>query len=104
MDNIRNARHIGLPAPARHLESAGDTGRDRKVKTQITTQRFGILKLPPPAIAPGEPRNYPLSRLIQCYWLPTIRTALQLNQGNTEGAIALLEASSAYVCRYRNQL
>jgi tetratricopeptide (TPR) repeat protein len=33
---------------------------------------------------------------MQGYWLPTIRAAVELNRGNTEKALALLQSSSAY--------
>ena len=40
--------------------------------------------------------EFPMDTMIQSYWLPTIRAALELNKGNGSRAIDSLQPSSAY--------
>ena len=47
-------------------------------------------------LADGLDRDFPKDALIQRYWLPTIRAALQLNTKNTAGAVELLKAATPY--------
>ena len=41
-------------------------------------------------------RRYPLDTLINGYWLPTIRAAIELNHNNPTEAIKLLQAAASY--------
>jgi len=41
-------------------------------------------------------KNYPLSTVVQSYWLPTIRAAIELERKNTGKAIELLQVATPY--------
>ncbi|MGC2324769.1 MAG: hypothetical protein WA463_19195, partial [Terriglobales bacterium] len=41
-------------------------------------------------------RSYPLGTLVQSYWLPTIRAAIELDRKNPGQAVALLQAAAPY--------
>jgi len=41
-------------------------------------------------------KNYPLSTLVQSYWLPTIRAAIELDRKNPSKAVELLQAAAPY--------
>jgi hypothetical protein len=40
--------------------------------------------------------HFPTDTLVQKYWLPTIRAAIELSDGNSKGVVALLEAAAPY--------
>jgi eukaryotic-like serine/threonine-protein kinase len=40
--------------------------------------------------------DFPLNTLVQNYWLPTIRAAIELNRGNAAKAIEVLQAAAPY--------
>jgi DNA-binding winged helix-turn-helix (wHTH) protein len=40
--------------------------------------------------------DFPTDTLVQNYWLPTIRAAIELSDGNSKGVAALLEAAAPY--------
>lgn len=89
---------LGYPVEARKnttVALASSQGRDVAVLAALALARSGDTA-EAQKLADKLDKENPLSTLIQSYWLPTIRAALELNQGNTERAIALLEASSAY--------
>ena len=48
------------------------------------------------ALANDLTQNFPADTLVQHYWLPTIRAALELQRKNAARAIELLQAASAY--------
>lgn len=41
-------------------------------------------------------REYPLDTIVQNYWLPTIRAAIELSNGNAQKAIELLQVTEPY--------
>jgi eukaryotic-like serine/threonine-protein kinase len=41
-------------------------------------------------------QQHPLDTMLQHYWLPAIRAALELEKGNAQAAIDLLQSTSAY--------
>jgi DNA-binding winged helix-turn-helix (wHTH) protein/tetratricopeptide (TPR) repeat protein len=41
-------------------------------------------------------KNFPMSTMLQGYWLPTIRAAIELNRGNATKAIELLQGAAPY--------
>ena len=89
---------LGYPVEARKnttVALASSQGRDVAVLAALALARSGNIA-EAQKLADKLDKENPLSTLIQSYWLPTIRAALELNRGNTERAIALLEASSAY--------
>jgi Flp pilus assembly protein TadD/predicted Ser/Thr protein kinase len=59
------------------LARAGDVGQSEKLVEKLN-------------------REYPLDTTIQGYWLPTVRAALQLDRGNSQGAIEMLQRASSY--------
>jgi tetratricopeptide (TPR) repeat protein len=89
---------LGYPVEARRNTTAAlalSQGRDVAVLAALALARAGDTAEAQKLVDKLDKEN-PLSTLIQSYWLPTIRSALELNRGNEERAIALLEASSAY--------
>ena len=79
---------------ARAAIGAGDN-RDVEVQAALALSRAG---------EPVQARNiieklnaqYPLNSFLQHYWFPTIRAAIELNQGNAEAAIDALQGKTAY--------
>ena len=59
------------------LARAGDVGQSEKLAEKLN-------------------REYPLDTTIQGYWLPTVRAALQLDRGNSQRAIDVLQRASSY--------
>src|SRR5712691_7909373 len=59
------------------LARAGDVGQSEKLAEKLN-------------------REYPLDTTIQGYWLPTVRAALQLDRGNSQRAIEVLQRASSY--------
>jgi len=59
------------------LARAGDVGQSEKLAEKLN-------------------RDYPLDTTIQGYWLPTVRAALQLDRGNSQRAIDVLQRASSY--------
>jgi eukaryotic-like serine/threonine-protein kinase len=59
------------------LARAGDAGQAEKLAEKIN-------------------REYSLDTTIQDYWLPTLRAAIQLDRGNSQRAIELLQQASSY--------
>jgi len=59
------------------LARAGDAGQSEKLAEKLN-------------------REYPLDTTIQGYWLPTVRAALQLDRGNSQRAIEVLQRASSY--------
>jgi serine/threonine protein kinase/tetratricopeptide (TPR) repeat protein len=41
-------------------------------------------------------KDTPANTILNCYWLPTIRAAVDINQGNASSAIQLLQTASPY--------
>jgi serine/threonine protein kinase/tetratricopeptide (TPR) repeat protein len=70
-------------------------GRDVQILVALTLARAGD---PAAAqkLADQVDRESPLDTVIQGYWLPTIRAAIELDRGNAEKAIDLLQPASNY--------
>lgn len=75
--------------------SALSLGRDVDVLVALTLARAGDQTA---ALKHTEKISlqYPQDTMIQGYWLPTIRAILELNRGNAQGAIDLLQGASTY--------
>ena len=67
------------------LARAGDTARSEKLANELH-------------------KDFPLDTLVQRYWLPTIRAAVELQRHNPSKAIELLEASRPIELGLRTQL
>jgi tetratricopeptide (TPR) repeat protein len=89
---------FGYPGQARKDTAAAlalSPGRDVAVLAALALARAGDTAEEQKLVEKLDKEN-PLSTLIQSYWLPAIRAAVELNRGNTGRALALLEATSAY--------
>jgi serine/threonine protein kinase len=94
---VRHAE-FGDSQRARHAAEevlALNTGRDARLIAALAFARAGAS---PRAqkLADELAQQFPVDTMIQGYWLPTIRAALELNRGNPSRAIQLLEAASPY--------
>jgi eukaryotic-like serine/threonine-protein kinase len=70
-------------------------GRDVELLTALTLARAGDAGQSE-KLAEKLNREYPLDTTIQGYWLPTVRAALQLDRGNSQRAIEVLQRASSY--------
>jgi pentatricopeptide repeat protein len=59
------------------LARAGDTARARKMADELA-------------------REFPMNTMLNGYWLPTIRAAIEIERKNPTGAVELLQAASTY--------
>jgi eukaryotic-like serine/threonine-protein kinase len=59
------------------LARAGDTARARKMADELA-------------------REFPMNTVLNGYWLPTIRAAIEIERKNPTGAVELLQAASTY--------
>ncbi len=71
------------------------SSRDLQILEALVLARAGD-KAPAEKIAADLSGRSPLNTVLQGYWLPTIRAAVELNQKNPDRAIELLQAASAY--------
>jgi len=96
-EGLREAE-FGNAAEARKLAAqamALTAGRDVQILTALTYARAGD---PAAAekLADQVDRESPLDTMIQGYWLPAIRAAIELDRKNTQKAIDLLQPASNY--------
>jgi Tfp pilus assembly protein PilF len=70
-------------------------GRDVKLLAALTLARAGD-GVRASRLADELKRDFPTSTLLQLYWLPTIRAAVELNHGNAARALELLQPAGAY--------
>ena len=71
--STRDVRIVAALALAR----AGDAARARKMADELA-------------------REFPMNTMLNGYWLPTIRAAIEIERKNPAGAVELLEAASTY--------
>jgi tetratricopeptide (TPR) repeat protein len=69
--------------------------RNVKVMAALVLARSGNARQAKALIHDLESR-YPSNTLIQSYWLPTTKAALEVRSGNADSAISLLEKASRY--------
>jgi serine/threonine protein kinase/tetratricopeptide (TPR) repeat protein len=84
---------IGNSSRAREMASkalAMSSGRDVEVMTALALARAGDAAKAE-KLAGKINQEFPLDTLIQSYWLPAIRAAIELDRGNPQQAIATLE-------------
>jgi len=70
-----------------------NSGRDVQVMTALAFARAGN-EAQAEKLAGKIGQEFPLDTLIQAYWLPSIRAAIELNRGNAGAATAALESAS----------
>jgi tetratricopeptide (TPR) repeat protein/predicted Ser/Thr protein kinase len=89
---------LGNAAPARQEAKQALSlapGRDVEVLAGLALARAGDAAQAQ-AIADKLNRDFPQNTLLQSYWLPAIRAAVELNSGNAEKAITLLQSATPY--------
>ena len=89
---------LGNPAPARQAANAAlalASGRDVEVLAALALARAGDAARSQ-TIADKLNSDFPLSTIVQSYWLPTIRAAIELNRGNAAKAIEALQVTAPY--------
>jgi eukaryotic-like serine/threonine-protein kinase len=94
---VRHAEFGDLQRARRAAEEvlALNTGRDARLMAALAFARADA-SAQAQNLADELARQFPVDTMIQGYWLPTIRAALELDRGNPSRAIQLLEAASPY--------
>jgi tetratricopeptide (TPR) repeat protein len=77
------------------------SSRDVKILAALTLARGGDSSWAR-TIADGLAKLFPLNTVINGYWLPTIRAAIEINQGAPTKAIELLAPAASYESGYPN--
>ena len=70
-------------------------GRDVKVLSALTLARVGETGRAQ-AIVEELQKSYPSQTVLKVYWLPTIKSAIELNANNSTQAVVSLEAAAPY--------
>src|SRR5439155_19025385 len=70
-------------------------GRDVKMLAALTLARVGDTSRAKAIVAELEKSN-PLNTVLKLYWLPVLKAAIELNEGNSAQALVLLEAAAPY--------
>jgi serine/threonine protein kinase/tetratricopeptide (TPR) repeat protein len=89
---------FGNSVQARHAANAAlalAPGRDVKVLVALALARTGEAA-PAQKLSDELARAYPTNTLLNFYWLPTIRAAVQLNRKDANKALESLEAAADY--------
>jgi tetratricopeptide (TPR) repeat protein len=73
--------------------------RDIKILAALTLARAGD-PAAAEVIADELARQFPLNTVINHYWLPTIRAAIEIDRGNAENAINVLSSAGPYELGY----
>jgi eukaryotic-like serine/threonine-protein kinase len=66
-----------------------------KVQAALALARIGDTARATTLVGELE-KSYATNTLLRLYWLPTIKTAMELNQGNSSQALVYLEAAAPY--------
>jgi predicted Zn-dependent protease len=74
---------------------AKSSGRNVQTLAALALARAGEVSRAQ-SIADDLSKRFPLDTLINNFWVPTIRAAIELNRGDTGRALQLLEATSDY--------
>ena len=94
---VREAE-FGNPGPAKQGVVAAlalAPGRDVKVLAALPLARVGDTARAK-AMVEGLEKSDPLNTVLKLYWLPTIKAAIELNEGNSAQALVLLEVAAPY--------
>ena len=89
---------LGNPAQARQAANAAlalATGRDVEILAALALARAGDATRTQ-TIVDKLSNDFPLSTVVQSYWLPAIRAAIELNRGNAAKAIESLQVTAPY--------
>jgi eukaryotic-like serine/threonine-protein kinase len=70
-------------------------GRDVKMLAALALARVGDTSRAKAIVAELEKSN-PLNTVLKLYWLPVLKAAIKLNEGNSGQALVLLEAAAPY--------
>jgi eukaryotic-like serine/threonine-protein kinase len=70
-------------------------GQDARAVAALALARAGDI-VEARRLAEALGRDFPLNTVVQAYWLPTIRAAIELNGNNSEKAVELLRPATAY--------
>ena len=94
---VREAE-FGNPAPARQWAAAALAARQSwvvKVLAALAFARIGDTARAK-AIVEELEKNYPWSTRLRVYWLPTVRSAIEIRNGNPTQALAILDKAVPY--------
>ena len=94
---VREAE-LGNTSQARQLASSAlsvDPGRDTQIVAALVLARAGDISQAQ-ALVDKLNAAFPLSTILQDYWLPTIRAMLELHRGNGGKAAELLQVAAPY--------
>ena len=97
LGNVASAKQKAVAALA--LAS----GRDVKTQAALTLARIGDTPRAKILVEELE-KSYPTNTLLKFYWLPTIRAALELSNGNSSQAIVDLEGAASYELTQKGDL
>jgi eukaryotic-like serine/threonine-protein kinase len=89
---------FGNSTEARNLAAAAlalAPGRDVQLLSAMVSSRVGDAT-PAAKVVDKLNEDFPVSTILQYYWLPTIRAEIELSRGNPVKAIELLQAASPY--------
>ena len=89
LGNLKDSRELITSALAR------SSSRDVQTLAALALARTGETARPQ-KIADDLNQGAPLDTVLNFYWIPTIRAAIELNRKNYEKAVDLLQAASAY--------
>ena len=78
-------------------------GRDIKMFAALTLAQVGETARAK-AIVEELEKSYPSQTVLKVYWLPTIKTAIELNSNNAAQALVFLEAAAPYELGQPSQL
>jgi eukaryotic-like serine/threonine-protein kinase len=89
---------LGRAAEARQGVTAAlalANGRDVDVLAALALARIGETSRAQKLVE-GLAKSYPSNTMLMFYWLPALKAAIQIKQGHSSQALALLEASAPY--------
>ncbi len=95
---ILREAEFGNVVPARHQASTALAlvqGQVLQILASLTLARVGYSRRAE-EMAKELNKRSPANTLLNTYWLPTIRAAIEVNRNNPERAVELLESTSTY--------
>ncbi len=98
MDSALREAEFGNPGPARQETDSAlllASTRDVQILAALAVARTGDAARAR-KMADGLAREFPMNTMLNGYWLPTIRAAIEIERKNPAGAVELLEAASTY--------
>ena len=97
MESLREAEFGNIAQARKKTEEAMalSPGRDVEAIVALASARTGDLAKAQ-SLADKLNRDFPVSTIVQNFWLPSIRAAMEINRGNGARAVELLEVSTPY--------